>query len=132
MEPFLPYIILTISALVLSGFFSGMEIAFVSSNKVKTEIDIKKGGMVSQILNIFYTHRENFISTMLVGQNIVHVVYGIGIAWLLKKPLEGWFGEENEALVLLVQTIISTAIVLVIGEFIPKTAFRIPCASSTP
>ncbi|MBR5029511.1 MAG: HlyC/CorC family transporter [Muribaculaceae bacterium] len=125
MEPFLPYIILTISALVLSGFFSGMEIAFVSSNKVKTEIDIKKGGMVSQILNIFYTHRENFISTMLVGQNIVHVVYGIGIAWLLKKPLEGWFGEENEALVLLVQTIISTAIVLVMGEFIPKTAFRI-------
>ena len=110
---------------MLSGFFSGMEIAFVSSNKVKTEIDIKKGGMVSQILNIFYTHRENFISTMLVGQNIVHVVYGIGIAWLLKKPLEGWFGEENEALVLLVQTIISTAIVLVMGEFIPKTAFRI-------
>lgn len=125
MEPLVPYIILTISALVFSGFFSGMEIAFVSSNKVKTEIDIKKGGMVSQILNIFYTHRENFISTMLVGQNIVHVVYGIGIAWLLKKPLEGWLGEENEALVLLVQTIISTAIVLVMGEFIPKTAFRI-------
>lgn len=125
MEQFTPYLILTISALVLAGFFSGMEIAFVSSNKVKTEIDIKKGGLVSQILNIFYAHRETFISTMLVGQNIVHVVYGIGIAWLLKEPLEGWLGADNEALILLVQTLISTAIVLIMGEFIPKMTFRI-------
>jgi CBS domain containing-hemolysin-like protein len=101
-----------------------MEIAFVSSNKVKAEIDIKKGGLVSQILNIFYTHRETFISTMLVGNNIVHVVYGIGIAWLLKDPLDRWL-NGNEALVLLVQTIISTAIVLVMSEFLPKTTFRI-------
>ena len=124
MEPLIPYLILTITALVFSGFFSGMEIAFISSNKVKVEIDIKKGGLVSQILNIFYAHRETFISTMLVGQNIVHVVYGIGIAWLLKEPLESWLGD-NQALVLLVQTIISTIIVLVMGEFLPKTTFRI-------
>ena len=124
MEQFTPYLILTISALVLAGFFSGMEIAFVSSNKVKTEIDIKKGGLVSQILNIFYAHRETFISTMLVGNNIVHVVYGIGIAWLLKEPLEGWLGN-NDALVLLVQTLISTAIVVVMSEFLPKNIFRI-------
>ena len=123
-EPLIPYLILTITALVFSGFFSGMEIAFVSSNKVKAEIDIKKGGLVSQILNIFYAHRETFISTMLVGNNIVNVVYGIGIAWLLKEPLESWLGD-NQALVLLVQTIISTIIVLVMGEFIPKTTFRI-------
>ncbi|MBO4722231.1 MAG: HlyC/CorC family transporter [Muribaculaceae bacterium] len=102
-----------------------MEIAFVSSNKVKTEIDIKKGGLVSQILNIFYAHRETFISTMLVGNNIVHVVYGIGIAWLLKTPLEGWLGANNEALILLVQTLISTAIVVVMSEFLPKNIFRI-------
>jgi len=102
-----------------------MEIAFVSANKVKTEIDIKKGGLVSQILNIFYTHRETFISTMLVGNNIVNVVYGISIAWLLKTPLEAWLGEKNEALILLVQTLISTAIVLVMAEFLPKTTFRI-------
>ncbi len=121
----IPYIILTAAALVLSGFFSGMEIAFVSSNKVKAEIDIKKGGIVSQILNIFYTHRETFISTMLVGNNIVNVVYGIGIAWLLKTPLEEWLGKDNDALILLVQTIISTAIVLVMAEFLPKTTFRI-------
>ena len=124
MEPLIPYLTLTIVALILAGFFSGMEIAFVSSNKVKAEIDIKKGGLVSQILNIFYTHRETFISTMLVGQNIVHVVYGIGIAWLLKNPLDSWLGG-NEALVLLVQTLISTAIVLVMGEFLPKMTFRI-------
>ena len=62
---------------------------------------------------------------MLVGQNIVHVVYGIGIAWLLKEPLEGWLGADNEALILLVQTLISTAIVLIMGEFIPKMTFRI-------
>ena len=109
---------------MFSAFFSGMEIAFISSNKVKVEIDIKKGGLVSQFLNIFYAHRETFISTMLVGQNIVHVIYGIGIAWLLKEPLESWLGD-NEALVLLVQTIISTLIVLVMGEFLPKTTFRI-------
>ena len=102
-----------------------MEIAFVSSNKVKTEIDIKKGGLVSQILNIFYAHRETFISTMLVGNNIVHVIYGIGIAWLLKTPLERWLGADNEALILLVQTIISTAIVVVMSEFLPKNIFRI-------
>ncbi|MBR5639622.1 MAG: HlyC/CorC family transporter [Muribaculaceae bacterium] len=102
-----------------------MEIAFVSSNKVKTEIDIKKGGLVSQILNIFYAHRETFISTMLVGNNIVHVIYGIGIAWLLKTPLEGWLGADNEALILLVQTLISTAIVVVMSEFLPKNIFRI-------
>lgn len=96
----------------------------MSSNKVKAEIDIKKGGLVSQILNIFYAHRETFISTLLVGNNIVNVVYGIGIAWLLKEPLESWLGD-NQALVLLVQTIISTAIVLVMSEFLPKTVFRI-------
>ena len=79
---------------------------------------------MSQILNIFYAHRETFISTMLVGNNIVNVIYGIGIAWLLKSPLENWLGG-NEALVLLVQTLISTAIVLVMSEFLPKTIFRI-------
>lgn len=98
----------------------------MSSNKVKAEIDIKKGGLVSQILGIFYDHRETFISTMLVGNNIVNVVYGIGIAWLLKEttPLEQWL-NHNQALVLLVQTIISTTIVLVMSEFLPKTMFRI-------
>ncbi len=124
MEPFIPYLVLTIGALVFSGFFSGMEIAFVSSNKVRTEIDIKKGGLVSQILNIFYAHRETFISTMLVGNNIVNVVYGIGIAWLLQEPLTKWLGN-NDAMVLLVQTIISTMIVLIMSEFLPKTVFRI-------
>lgn len=97
----------------------------MSSNKVRAEIDIQKGGLISQILNIFYAHRETFISTMLVGNNIVNVVYGIGIAWLLREPLEKWIGVDNEALVLLVQTIISTAIILVMSEFLPKTAFRI-------
>jgi len=123
-ELFTSYLILTIAALVFSAFFSGMEIAFVSSNKVRAEIDIKKGGLTSQILNIFYAHRETFISTMLVGNNIVNVIYGIGIAWLLKEPLEAWIGNDNDALVLLVQTIISTAIVLVMSEFLPKTVFR--------
>lgn len=136
MEGLIPYLILTITALVFSAFFSGMEIAFVSSNKVKAEIDIKKGGIVSQILNIFYTHRETFISTMLVGNNIVNVVYGIGIAWLLGReedlnkgisagPLVQWIGNDHPALILFVQTIISTVIVLVMAEFLPKTTFRI-------
>lgn len=111
-------------ALLLSGFFSGSEIAFVSSNKVRAEIDIAKGGFVNRILNVFYSHREMFISTLLIGNNIVNVIFSLALATLLTAPLTSWLGH-NEVLILTVQTLVGTLIVLLAAEFLPKTVFRI-------
>lgn len=112
------YIIIT---LILSAFFSGMEIAFVSSNKLRFELEKKQRNLTSAILGIFYSHPQQFISAMLVGNNIVLVVYGLIMADFL-SPL--FFFTQNQILITLLQTIIATVIVLITGEFIPKTFFR--------
>ena len=117
-------LIVTFVSLMLSGFFSGIEIAFVSANKVRVGIDVKKGGLVNSIINIFFSNKDNFISALLVGNNIVNVVYGMAMAGLLRGSLLTLFGG-NDALVLIAQTIISTLIVLFCGEFLPKMVFRI-------
>ena len=116
-------LIIALIALLCSAFFSGTEIAFVSSNKVRAEIEMARGGIINRILNIFYDHRETFISTLLVGNNIANIVYSMAMAVLLAKPLQGYI--PNEAVLLLVQTVIATVIVLIFGEFIPKSIFRI-------
>lgn len=116
-------IVFTLIALLLSGLFSGSEIAFVQSDKVKMEIDAARGGVVNKIIRLFTRHEDVFISTMLVGNNIVLVVYGITISIILNPIFESWF--HNEALVLIVNTLVSTTIVLFVGEFMPKTVFRI-------
>jgi len=100
-----------------------MEIAFVSSNKVRAEIDMARGGIVNRILNVFYSNREMFISTLLIGNNIVNIIYSMAMAQLLTIPLQHYI--TNEAVLLIVQTIIATIIVLIAGEFVPKTVFRI-------
>lgn len=110
--------------MLLSAFFSGMEIAFVASNKVRAEIDIARGGLINRILNTFYTHREMFISTLLIGNNIVNVVYSMAMTMLLGGYINSLVGG-NEAVQLLVLTLVSTLIVLVACEFLPKTVFRI-------
>ena len=116
-------LIIALIALLCSAFFSGMEIAFVSSNKVRAEIEMARGGIINRILNIYYRNREMFISTLLIGNNIANIVYSMAMAKLLSIPLEQWI--HNEALLLLVQTLIATLIILVFGEFVPKTMFRI-------
>ena len=112
-----------IFALFLSAFFSGMEIAFVSSNKLRFELDKKQRNMTSSILTIFYKHPQQFISTMLVGNNISLVIYGLLMAEVLTPPLQSIIGSQF--LITLTQMILATAIVLITGEFLPKTIFRI-------
>lgn len=116
-------IIVTVIALLLSALFSGSEIAFVQSSKVRMEIDAARGGVVDRIIHGFSRHEDMFISTLLVGNNIVLVIYGITFSIIINPILSGWF--DNEALVLIANTLLSTGVVLIAGEFMPKTAFRI-------
>lgn len=117
-------IIITILAVIFSGLFSGTEIAFVQSSKVRMEIDAARGGMVDRIIRWFSRHEDMFISTLLVGNNVVLVIYGIAFSAIINPLLEQWF-DSNEALVLISNTLLSTAIILLTGEFLPKTTFRI-------
>ena len=113
------YIVIT---LVFSAFFSGMEIAFVSSNRMLVEIDKDKNGLSQKALSVFYDNPSNFVSTLLVGNNIALVIYGILIARLLDSTV---FSGLSEGFTVPADTILSTCIVLVTGEFLPKTLFKI-------
>lgn len=125
-------IIAVILILLLSGFFSGMEIAFVSSSKLRFEMDREEQGFTSRLIDTFYRHPNNFITTLLVGNNIALVIYGLlmsGIVETLVLVPLGIHPQKgdcpNEAVCLLLQTVIATLIVLVTGEFLPKTLFRL-------
>ncbi len=125
MSESLVWIIISAVSLAFSALFAGTEIAFVTSDRVRTEIDNKRGGLIARIVNRFYSHSEFFISTILVGNNIMLVVYGMGAAALIEPWLQNTCGITNEFLILLLQTLISTAVILLAGEYIPKTIFRI-------
>ena len=116
------YIYLLIT-MAFSAFFSGMEIAFVSVDKLRFEME-RKEGLTSRILSYFFRNSNNFISTMLVGNNIALVIYGILMAQVIKVHLLGDL-ISNDFVEVLLQTVISTLIILVTGEFLPKTLFKI-------
>lgn len=116
-----PAIIIT---LLLSAFFSGMEIAFVSANKLRIELDSKQGSFSARLVSGFFKYPSRFIGAMLVGNNIVLVVYGIFMGLMLTSLFTAYFAMSDFTL-LFWQTIISTIIILFFGEFIPKALFRI-------
>ncbi len=110
-------------SILLSGFFSGMEIAFVSSNKFQVELEKKKEGFIAKIIGKITSKSSKFITTMLVGNNIALVVYSIFMGKLILDVLP--ISELNNFSILLIQTVISTLIILVTAEFLPKAIFRI-------
>ncbi len=108
-------------ALIFSALFSGTEIAFLSSDKLRLEIDKSKGGIRARILGVFYKSPDRFITTMLLGNNVALVIYGLLIAELLNPYLKHL---GNDVLVLFLQSVIGTIFILFMGEFIPKTIFK--------
>ncbi len=107
--------------MVFSAFFSGMEIAFVSSNRLLAEMEREKGGPSQRCIQFFYRHPSNFVSTMLVGNNIALVIYGILFAAIFDATL---FAPLDEGLRVTADTLLSTVVVLFTGEFLPKTIFK--------
>lgn len=107
--------------MMFSAFFSGMEMAFVSSNRMLAEMEKGTNGITYRILSFFYKHPNNFVSTMLVGNNIALVVYGILIAKLFDNTI---FSGMNPGFTIPADTILSTFIILFTGEFLPKTLFK--------
>lgn len=122
-----PIIILIVLA---SAFFSGSEIAFVSANRLKLEIESRKGSLISRSLAFFNEKPETFLTTTLVGNNIINVLYATLMAIFLLEPVEtlyrSWMGvDPSSAIVLLIHTVIASLIIMIFGEIIPKAIFRI-------
>lgn len=107
--------------MVFSAFFSGMEIAFVSSNRLRAEMDREKNGLSQRAISLFYRHPNNFVSTMLVGNNIALVIYGILFAQVFDATL---FYSFSDGVRVTCDTLLSTLVVLFTGEFLPKTIFK--------
>ena len=110
-----------IITMIASAFFSGMEIAFISSNRLLAEMDKEKNGLPQRAISVFYQHPHNFVSTMLVGNNIALVIYGILFANIFDQLL---FSSFSDGVRVTADTLLSTLVVLFTGEFLPKTAFK--------
>ncbi len=120
----LQIIVIAIS-LILSAFFSGMEIAYISSNKIHIEIEKKQGDFLANILKRLTEKPSKFIASMLVGNNIALVVYGVYMGALLVDILTGYYPNMANSVSLIAQTIISTIVILLTAEFLPKVFFQI-------
>lgn len=121
--------LLIIATIVLSGFFSGSEIAFVTANKLKLEVAARKKSMLAGSINFFKSNPDTFLTTTLVGNNIVNVVYATLMAIFLSSPITNaslnWFNHEpSDFEILVIQTIIASVVIMIFGEIIPKAIFR--------
>lgn len=116
-------LVIMLVALFFSALFSGLEIAFVSADRLRFEMDVERRTFSSRLLERFFRNPNIYISTMLVGNNIALVLYSTMMARLIEMFLPQGFIEDDFLLVV-IETLVSTAIVIVIGEFVPKTLFR--------
>lgn len=120
------FIVLTV---LLSAFFSGSEIAYITANKLKLEVTSRKGSITSRAVGFFTKHQDTFLTTTLVGNNIVNVIYATLMALFLAEPVTGYytavFGFPPSALqVLVIQTVLASVIIMIFGEILPKALFR--------
>jgi putative hemolysin len=120
-----PELLIIISTILFSAFVSGMEIAFISSNRLKIEMDRSKGTLNGKILGSFYKNESHFIAMLLLANNVSLVIFGISAASLLNPIIGQQWGIKSEGLILLIQTIISTLLVLITAEFLPKALVQI-------
>ncbi|MBO6793153.1 MAG: HlyC/CorC family transporter [Balneolaceae bacterium] len=121
--------LLIVLTIILSGFFSGSEIAFVSANKLKLEVASRKQNMLASSINFFKNNPDTFLTTTLVGNNIINVLYATLMAIFLVAPITNysiaWFNHApSEVEILLVQTLIASVLIMIFGEIIPKAIFR--------
>ena len=115
--------IFVLFALFFSAFFSGMEIAFLSSDRLRIEVERKKGGFISRIIAFYDKKPNKYIATMLLGNNSALVIYGLMMAKILEPQIHQFVNSEFWTLI--IQTLVSTILILFAAEFIPKTLFRI-------
>jgi CBS domain containing-hemolysin-like protein len=121
------YVVYVVITLIFSAFFSGIEIAYISANKLQIELQKKQGMWSGKVLSKFLARPGQFIGTTLIGNTIMLVLYGTFMAFLLDDPLRNLFPESfnNEAVILISQTVLSTLLVLITGEFLPKSLFML-------
>lgn len=119
------YLIILIIAIVLSALFSGMEIAFVSADKMRFEVELEKGDFSASILSRFFKKPLNYISTILVGNNIALVVFSAMLSRIMENLFPDFYHTTNTFLMALIDTVIGTMFVIVFGEYLPKMLFRI-------
>ena len=117
-------IVVVVLMLILSAFFSGMESAFLNKNRLRLEIDRRQSRMFDYIAGLFSRHQGQYITTILVGNNIALVLYSMGLSLVLRRiaQLLGWTSMEEGSLLL--ETIIPTVIIIFLGEYLPKSVFR--------
>jgi CBS domain containing-hemolysin-like protein len=114
--------------LFFSALCSGLEIAFNSINRLQLEVELTKNTFSAKIISLFYKNQSRFITSLLLGNNIALIIYGMSMSQILDAPVNHWLQAisfDNDFMVLLVKTVLATLLVLLVGEFLPKMLFRI-------
>lgn len=120
--------IVVVVTLFFSALCSGLEIAFNSINRLQLEVELTKNTFSAKLISLFYKNQSRFITSLLLGNNIALIIYGMSMAQLLDAPVNQWLQAislDNDLTVLLVKTVLATLLVLLVGEFLPKMLFRI-------